>query len=94
MISIGWVVLSEQAGHEIVFGAVTQPWVAAPVFRSIPADWFRDFCEPGFVKIVWTLRADPVDAARSIFIPKPVSVRPTPRPANGSAGTGRSSRPV
>jgi len=67
MISIGWVVLSEQAGHEIVFGAVTQPWVAAPTFRAIPADQFREFCEPGFVKIVWTLRADPVDEERSIF---------------------------
>jgi hypothetical protein len=67
MRSIGWVVLSEQAGHEIVFGAVTQPWVAAPTFRSIPADRFREFCEPGFVKIVWTLRADPVNDAKSIF---------------------------
>jgi hypothetical protein len=67
MLSIGWVVLSEQAGQEIVFGAVTQPWVAAPTFRSIPADQFREFCEPGFVKIVWTLRAEPVDDQRSIF---------------------------
>jgi hypothetical protein len=67
MISIGWVVLSERAGREVVFGAVTQPWVAAPTFRSIPADQFRDFCEPGFVKIVWTLRADPVDDERSVF---------------------------
>ena len=67
MISIGWVVLSEYAGREIVFGAVTQPWVAAPTFRSIPADQFRAFSEPGFVKIVWTLRADPVDDTHSIF---------------------------
>jgi hypothetical protein len=67
MLSIGWVVLSEQAGREIVFGAVTQPWVAAPTFRSIPEDQFRDFREPGFVKIVWTLRAEPVDEERSIF---------------------------
>jgi len=67
MISIGWGVLSEEAGHEIVFGAVTQPWLAAPAFRSIPPDQFRDFCEPGFVKIVWTLRAEPVDDERSIF---------------------------
>jgi len=36
MLSIGWVVLSEQAGSEIVFGAVTQPWLAAPTFRSAP----------------------------------------------------------
>ena len=67
MRSIGWVVLFERAGSEIVFGAVTQPWLAAPTFRSIPADQFREFCEPGFVKIVWTLRADHVDDERSIF---------------------------
>ena len=67
MLSIGWVVLSEQPGREIVFGAVTQPWLAAPTFRSIPADQFRAFSEPGFVKIVWTLRADPIDDQRSIF---------------------------
>jgi hypothetical protein len=67
MQSIGWVVLAEQPGREIVVGAVTQPWKAAPVFRSIPASDFRDFAEPGFVKIVWTLRADPIDAQRSVF---------------------------
>jgi hypothetical protein len=37
MLSIGWVVLSEQPGREVIFGAVTQPWLAAPTFRSIPA---------------------------------------------------------
>ena len=67
MLSIGWVVLSERAGHEIVFGAVTQPWLAAPTFRSIPADQFREFCEPGFVKIVWTLRAERVNDQRSVL---------------------------
>ena len=37
------------------------------MFRSIPANQFREFHEPGFVKIVWTLRADPVDDERTIF---------------------------
>jgi len=67
MQSIGWVRLSERPGREIVFGAVTQPWAAAPVFRSIPADQFGGFSEPGYVKIAWTLRADPIDARRSMF---------------------------
>ena len=67
MQSIGWVVLAEKAGREIVFGAVTQPWEAAPVFRSIPAAEFADFAEPGYVKIAWTLRADPAGANRSVF---------------------------
>ena len=67
MVSIGWVVLAEIAGREIVLGAVTQPWEAAPVFRSIPAAEFASFAEPGYVKIVWTLRADPVDETHSVF---------------------------
>jgi hypothetical protein len=67
MQSIGWVVLAEKAGREICLGAVTQPWEAAPVFRSIPAEQFRDFAEPGYVKIAWTLRADPIDEHRSAF---------------------------
>jgi hypothetical protein len=67
MVSIGWVVLAEIAGREIVLGAVTQPWEAAPVFRSIPAAEFASFAEPGYVKIVWTLRADPVDETHSLF---------------------------
>jgi len=67
MQSIGWVVLAEQPGREIVFGTATQPWQAAPVFRSIPTGEFRDFAEPGYVKIVWTLRADPIDERRSTF---------------------------
>ena len=67
MQSIGWVVLAERPGREIVLGAVTQPWQAAPVFRSVPAAEFRGFSEPGYVKIAWTLRADPVDQAHSTF---------------------------
>lgn len=67
MQSIGWVVLAEETGREIVFGAVTQPWLATPVFRSIPPDEFLAFSEPGYVKIAWTLRAEPLDDQRSVF---------------------------
>jgi hypothetical protein len=67
MQSIGWVVLAEQAGHEIVLGCVTQPWLADPVFRSVQPDEYLAFDEPGYVKIAWTLRADPIDERRSIF---------------------------
>ena len=65
--SIGWVVLAERLDREIVLGAVTMPWVANPVFRSIPAGEFEAFREPGYVKIVWSLRADPVDSGHTVF---------------------------
>ncbi len=67
MQSIGWVVLAERPGREIALGSVTRPWEAAPVFRSISPAGFRDFAEPGYVKIAWTLRADPMDDRRSTF---------------------------
>jgi len=67
MQSIGWVVLSEKAGREIVLGCVTQPWLATPVFRSVPATEYLAFAEPGYVKIAWTLRADPVDDRHAMF---------------------------
>jgi hypothetical protein len=63
----GWGVLAEEPGREIIFGAVTQPWVGNPVFRALPPDEFRAFREPGYVKIAWTLRADPVNTTESVF---------------------------
>jgi hypothetical protein len=65
--SIGWGVLADVPGRELVMGGVTQPWKANVVFRSLPPGEFAAFNEPGYVKIVWTLRADPVDAVRSVF---------------------------
>ena len=62
----GWGVLAEIPGREIVFGAVTQPWLANVVFRALPPDEFAAFHEPEYVKIVWTLRADPIGAAESV----------------------------
>lgn len=67
MTSLGWRVLAETPGREIVAGAVTQPWLANVVFRGLPPAEFKTFREPGYVKIVWTLRVDPVGPAESIF---------------------------
>lgn len=67
MRAIGWGVLAENPGREIVMGAVTQPWKADVVFRPLPSDQFAAFDEPDYVKIVWTLRADPLSATESIF---------------------------
>jgi hypothetical protein len=65
--SIGWGVLAERPGQEIVMGAVTQPWLADVVFRPLPPDEFAAFNQPGYVKIAWTLRADPIGDAGSMF---------------------------
>jgi hypothetical protein len=65
--SLGWGELAAVAGREIVMGAVTRPWEPNVSFHALPPDQFAAFAEPGFVKIAWTLRADPVDDSASIF---------------------------
>ena len=64
--ALGWRVLEERPGRELVMGAVTQPWKANVEFRGLPPEEFAAFDRPGFVKIIRTLRADPVDAAHSM----------------------------
>src|SRR5688572_15267913 len=65
--SLGWGVLAERPGCELVMGCATKPWQANPVFRALQPDEFAAFKEPGYVKIVWTLRADPVSSHSSVF---------------------------
>ncbi len=66
MLALGWGMLAETPG-EIVVGAVTRPWEANVTFTALPPDEFEAFNEPGYVKIVWSLRADPVMPDGSIF---------------------------
>ena len=63
----GWGILAEVPGREIIFGAATQPWLANPRFLALSANEFKTFEAPGFVKIAWTLRADPIDHTKSLF---------------------------
>lgn len=67
MRSIGWVVLAEQPEREIVLGTIARPWNADPGFRSIDPAHYEAFREPGFVKIAWSLRAEPNGEGRSVF---------------------------
>jgi hypothetical protein len=65
--SIGWRVLAEVPGREVVVGAVTQPWKANVTFHGLSPDEFAAFNEPGYVKVAWTLRADPITPTESVF---------------------------
>jgi hypothetical protein len=65
--AMGWGMLAETPGREIVMGAVTRPWHANVVFRALQPETFAAFREPDYVKIAWTLRADPVTTNTSIF---------------------------
>jgi hypothetical protein len=65
--ALGWRVLAEESGRELVMGAVTQPWQADVVFRGVPSEDFAAFEEPGYVKIAWTLGVAPRSDGTSVF---------------------------
>lgn len=67
MKAIGWGVLAEKPGRELVMGAVTKPWEANPVFRPVPPEEFAAFAEPDYVKIVWTVQAIPLRNGASLY---------------------------
>lgn len=73
---MGWVELARRPGREIVMGAATRPWLPEPVFLSIPPERFRTWNVPGFVKIVWTLEAEPAGPALTRFTTE-TRVQPT-----------------
>jgi hypothetical protein len=65
--ALGWGVLADVPGREVVVGAVTRPWEADVTFRAVAPAQFAAFAEPGYVQIAWTLRADPDGTGGAIF---------------------------
>lgn len=64
---LGWRVLADVPGREIVIGAVTQPWMADVVFHGVLPEELAAFNQPDFVKIAGTLRADPIESGGSVL---------------------------
>jgi len=58
MKSLGWGVLADVPGREVVFGSITQPWKGDVTFDAVPSADFAAFAKPGYVKIVWNLRVE------------------------------------
>lgn len=67
MLEMGWGELAQESDRWLVAGAACQPWLADVVFRPVPPDHFAGFSEPNYVKIVWTLEAEPLGEARTRF---------------------------
>ena len=67
---VGFLLLGERPGHEIVFGSVVQPWKAVtdkvPAPR-VEADQFATFDTPGFVKVAFNIRVEPYASERSLI---------------------------
>jgi hypothetical protein len=67
VLALGWQVLAEEPGREIVMGAVTRPWEANVLFRGLPPDAFLAFDEPGYAQIAWTFAVEPLAPERARF---------------------------
>lgn len=67
VLALGWREIGEEPGRQLVMGAVTQPWKQNVVFRGLRPEEFVAFDEPGYAKIAWTLEAEPLGAASSVF---------------------------
>lgn len=64
---LGWGLLAHTPCRTIVMGAAARPWTRNVTFRTIPTEEFAGFDEPGYVKIVWTLEAEPIGPERTRF---------------------------
>jgi len=67
-LGLGWGVLAEEPDREIVIGAYTQPWHEQVTFHPLPPEQFAGFNQPGYVKIAWTLGAEPLGPNRSRLV--------------------------
>lgn len=69
MVGLGWTVLGETPGSEMVLGQVGRPWkaVAASTGSPMTPQRFVSFDGPGFAKIATSLRVDPYGNRSSIL---------------------------
>jgi hypothetical protein len=69
LVGLGWILLGETPGVEMVLGQVSRPWraVADPADAPTTPDEFTSFDEPGYAKIAAGLRIDPYGNDSSIL---------------------------
>ena len=70
--------LAEEPDREIVIGAYTQPWHEQVTFHPLPPEQFAGFNQPGYVKIAWTLGAEPLGPNRSRLVTRTRAVATDP----------------
>jgi hypothetical protein len=78
-LGLGWGVLAEEPDREIVIGAYTQPWHERVTFHPLPPEEFAGFDQPGYVKIVWTLGAEPLGPNESLLVTRTRAVATDPQ---------------
>ncbi len=70
MVGLGWILLAENPGVEMLLGQVSRPWKAdaSTIDAAITPQQFKAFDEPGYAKIVTSLRVDPYGTDSSILM--------------------------
>ena len=63
----GWLVLGEDPGRELAFGAVGRFWEPDIEWREVPSGEFTSFDEPGWGKIAASFSVRPYSADRSLL---------------------------
>jgi hypothetical protein len=68
LVGLGWILLGETPGVELVLGQVSRPWraVADPTDAKPTPEEFTNFDAPGYAKITAGLRIDPYGNDSSI----------------------------
>jgi hypothetical protein len=64
--TVGFVVLGEDPGKEIVLGVTGRFWRAGGGLRRVGPDDFATFTEPGYAMAAWNFRVEPTGSGRSI----------------------------
>jgi hypothetical protein len=69
MVALGWILLGETPGVQMVLGQVSHPWKAVADSTDGPTtpEQFTSFDESGFAKIATSLRIDPYGSNASIL---------------------------
>ena len=67
VLDLGWGILAEEPGRELILGAVTKPWESDVRFCRLAPEAFDAFREPGYAKIAWTLVVEPIGGDQSVF---------------------------
>lgn len=69
MVGLGWILLDETPGVEMVLGDVSRPWkaVAASTGPPLTPEQFSSFDRPGFARIATGRRVDPYGSGSSIL---------------------------
>ncbi|MEW6265816.1 MAG: hypothetical protein AB1641_22310 [Thermodesulfobacteriota bacterium] len=64
MLKLGFILLADEQGREIVFGLIGRFWTRSAGIQNLTAAEFVRFAQPGFAKAVGNIAFDPLEDGR------------------------------